>query len=274
VIAPNIRTGVIPNGVETDDEYRHSGALTQSALKDYIFNPFYYYQRHILHEGSVDETTEMRMGTALHCLVLEREAFAARYAIQPAGMRKNTKAYDAWLEGTGGKRILTDGECRTVEKMRDAILGNTEAKDFLDAPGENELTLRMVDPKWGMTIQGRLDAWRPSLAEAGMILDLKTTGNLDKWPRDAAFGGTPIQAEWYAGLAQSMFMLDCEVAVVFIVVEREVPYRVGLFQFAPPWHVRARKEITEAMAELKHSLETNTWQRDERGIKLLHPGNF
>ena len=70
-------------------QYLACEGMNWSALKHYAHSPAHY-RAHM--EAPPKQTEDMLTGSALHALVLEGEdAFAARYAASPEGIKRNTK---------------------------------------------------------------------------------------------------------------------------------------------------------------------------------------
>jgi len=89
-------------------EYYEIQALSNSGMKDLAISPLRYWHRWINPEREPHETPAMRLGTALHHAVLQRETFLFRYAraIDPADwpVCLNTSAdIREWIASKGEK---------------------------------------------------------------------------------------------------------------------------------------------------------------------------
>lgn len=276
------KLGIIRAGEEPEEVYRSDASgLTQSKLRDYIQSPELYRLKHIEKSVPFEESAEMRMGTALHCAVLEPSHFYNRFVVMPDDMTKRGKAYEAWLADAGNRTVLSANEAQTVRRMHEALLKNADVQRILPTPGDNEVTLRLENKRWGMLIQGKLDALRESVliperseSPHPVILDLKTTDDVDKWRRSFPYGTYHIQAWWYRMLAVSVMMLPEPPVFIFVVVERKCPWRVALYEPNEAYLTMAQKTVETAVAGLRDSLKTGVWQRDVPGIQLLHPRNY
>lgn len=250
---------------ESGDAYRQSGAIGSSALGDFIRCPRLFQRKHILGIVERGRYQPFIVGQAFHCKVLEPQMFVGRYAVKPPGHDGRTKAGKDWAMENDGKEHLATEEGATVNAMASAVLENPEAKELLFADGPNEQTIRLMIDRWRLPVQVRLDGWRPKL---NTILDLKSTADLDKWPREMASFGYHRQAALYGHVTALGLMVD-DPKFIFIVVEKQEPFRVGLFRLSQEWLARGWEEVDDGMRGLRKCLDTNEWRRDEPGIKVL-----
>lgn len=196
--------------------------------------------RHELDSGEERASLEMRMGTALHTLVLEGdEAFAAQYAIggpineatgKPFGSATNKFA--EWQSQQMLKRGVVDcfnhydGEA--IRRMANAIWAHEDAARFLRACRERELTV--VGELHGTMCKGRIDGYGVLDGEE-IVIDLKTTSRETSptaFERVIAEKGYDIQASMYEHL---LFAHQRPVKhTIFIAAESEPPYAVACYR--------------------------------------------
>lgn len=93
----------------TNAEYFAAPGLSNSGMKDLEISPLRYWHRNINPDRvEDDETPAMRLGTALHCCVLEPKRFIAEYvrALNPAdyeGLLSTMEDLRSWLSAKGLK---------------------------------------------------------------------------------------------------------------------------------------------------------------------------
>lgn len=135
------------------------------------------------HRDHPDEQTDAtRIGTALHALALEPDAFEARYAIRPeGGPRANSNAYKDWAAEhiAAGREILTADEGARIQAMRAAL---PPAARKLLRQGRPEVT-GLWRHDCGVLLRTRPD-W---LRGDGIVVDVKTTMDARpaRWERQA-----------------------------------------------------------------------------------------
>ena len=172
-INQNITPGIYKD--ISNQDYHAGAGLSSSDLKQLDRSPLHYITSK--QEPHV-ETPSMRLGTAVHCAVLEPERFKLDY-IQAPELDKRTKAgKEQWAElEQSGKIILTSDEYQKVIGMSQSVL-NHKLAGKLFTGGEAETSYYWHQP---VGLDEVLCKCRPdyikSLANGDLILDLKTTRN-------------------------------------------------------------------------------------------------
>lgn len=176
------------------------------------------------HYGSPDpidgeDSAAMTFGTAAHVLILEGlEAFRARYAIKPEGMRLNTTAGMAWSRAQKpGLEILTTQAFEAMAGMRDALFAHPKAGWAFSA-GRAEVTCAIKDAETGIWLKARPDYLRPTLA-----LNYKTARDASpgKWQRQAWALDYAVAAALTIDVLKA---LDRPVNYAFVIQESKPPY--------------------------------------------------
>lgn len=116
------------------------------------------------------------VGTALHMLILEPEAFAASYITEPGKFDLRTtagKAARAEFEAEAkGRIVLAFDEWEMLQRQRDSVFAHPEARALIEIPGGRfETSAYWADPETGLLCRCRPDWW--PMPE--VIVDLKTT---------------------------------------------------------------------------------------------------
>ena len=199
-------------------DYHANSALSASGLKELAKSPAHYRASRIVFR---EETPAMRLGTAVHCAILEPERFAVEYVGANLDLRtKDGKAArDQYL--AAGKTILTSEDYGTVEAMRDAVMSHPTAGALLSQGRAETSVFADLDD---VSCKCRPD-W---LRDDGIIVDLKTT--ISASPRD--FGRTVANFGYH--LQQHHYLATCQAAglnvtrFLFIAVEKTPPFGVSV----------------------------------------------
>lgn len=121
-------------------------------------------------------TPAMRLGSAVHCAVLEPDEFARRYVVWNEAKRGNIyKTFKAACR-VSGQTILGPSDYNTCLAARDSAMAHPVAGDLLSllTPKNTEVSIVWVCRVTGLLCKGRIDGY---LEGAGtLIIDLKTTG--------------------------------------------------------------------------------------------------
>lgn len=232
-------------------DYHALDDLSSHRLRLFQRSPAHY--RHHL-SNPEPATTAQAFGEMLHLAVLEPDVFAREVVVTDASSRTN--AYKALVETHGAARVASADEYAALHAMRDALYAHPAARTLLDGDAPRELTLLFArEVACGDTgecvpldCKSRLD-----LFDLGSrrIVDVKSAR--DASPR--AFGraahdfGYLLQGAFYAMAAAAVTGLPAEAfEVVFVVVEKDPPYAVGVYQASPFQLARAQAEI-DVLAE-------------------------
>lgn len=217
------------------------------------------------------ETPSMRIGSALHCLVLEPESFDSRYAVKPEDINRRTKAgkeeFEAWEAQNLGKTILTGDEMATVRAMSDALKSHAQASALLfKTKGMNELTVLFRHPMFDcVECKSRIDRLIPS---HGLIIDLKTCSSasptaITRAVQDYRYD---VQGEFYkdavaiANNACGRFKFpENELTFALICVENKAPYSVAVYLLSR-WTDLARSSMFQDLGTYLSCRNSGEWR--------------
>lgn len=134
--------------------------------------------RAILDGVDQEDTEALRFGNIFHCAMLEPDAFAARYVVEPewGDCRKteNKAKRDGWRESN--TRTIISAEHASLATKMAASLRRRRLSDVFSG-GEAELTLRWADEQTGLECRARVDYY---VEELGLAIDLKSTMDASK----------------------------------------------------------------------------------------------
>ena len=192
------------------------------------------YHKHITGEIVEGDTAAFQMGRAVHVLTIEgADKFDAEYLVadgptnpktgKPYG--RETKAFKDWAELQ--TRPVIGGEDHALMcKLSDAVHAHPIAADILSA-GFAEATVRAV---WdGEPVQARLDWFDP---ERGIIADLKTCTDVDRFPFDIRDFGYVTQLAFYRRVLELAGYHGPRIRAYLIAVEKKEPYRVAVAEIS------------------------------------------
>ena len=119
------------------------------------------------------ETESMKLGTAIHCAVLEPSEFNKRYAIMSDDIDKRTKegkeTFKKFEEENKGKIILKKDDGYLINKIISNIDSNELLRSIINN-GQKEYTIEKKN------VKARFDVYDE---KNGIICDVKTSDNLD-----------------------------------------------------------------------------------------------
>ena len=212
------------------------------------------------------------IGRASHTLILEgRAKFLAEYAIggpinertgQPYGA--TTKAFAEWAAARGNP-VLTEEQAKLVEQMAAGVLAHELARQLL-AKGVAEAVVRA---SWnGVPCQIRMD-YLSDMAGAALV-DLKTADSLDWFEADARRYGYPHQLAFYRSILAAATGLDPrEIPVHLIGVEKQTPFRCGVWRMGEDVLAVAQRENESAVTRLRECRSTGFWPTGYESVRCF-----
>lgn len=243
----------------TDDQYHSSPRIGRSGLQLVAQSPRHYWHEYLDPQRTrKPPTTAMRLGSAVHALILEGpSAFADKVVIEPdvwptkkeSGVTIEEQKY-RFQRINAGKVVIDQTQSDTALRMRESVMAHPAARMLLQQ-GQPERTILFDHPLTGTPSKAKPD-W-DSVEHNGLIVDLKTA--LDASP--AAFAKAAIN-HWYH--VQTAWYLDAYLVetgempkgFVFIVVENTPPHEVAVY-YAPPEMIQLGRRIYEPVLELYES---------------------
>lgn len=192
------------------------------------------YHKHITGEIVEGDTAAFQMGRAVHVLTIEgADKFDAEYLVadgptnpktgKPYG--RETKAFKDWAE-LQTRPVIGGDDHALMLKLSDAVHAHPIAADILSA-GFAEATVRAV---WdGEPVQARLDWFDP---ERGIIADLKTCSDVDRFPFDIRDFGYVTQLAFYRRVLELAGYHGPRIRAYLIAVEKKEPYRVAVAEIS------------------------------------------
>ena len=173
------------------------------------------------------KTTAMVIGGYFHTAILEPDKLKSFKIIQSS--TRNTKAYK---EMSGGEICLLQHEVDKIELMQEAIMDNKICKELIngnvkyEVPGYTEI--------FGNNWKGKADIINH---DEKLIIDLKTTSDIDKFKWSASKFNYDSQAYIYS----SLFGYE----MLFMVIDKET-LQIGLFDCSPDFYASGEDKVRKA----------------------------
>ena len=203
-------------------EYDAIDALNWSTLSKLATSPALMRYRR---DNPEPDSAAFRLGRAVHCAILEPEAWPARYAVAPDVDRRTKEgkaAYADFLTTALSIEVLSSGEWDLAERCARAVRSHRVAADLLRG-GRAEETVQWIDATTGVACKGRLDYLCPDC-----VVDLKTTrrATVREFVRDVATFRYHGQVAWYRDGAIAAGLLPPDAEAYILAVQTVEPYDV------------------------------------------------
>lgn len=237
------------------DVYHADPAIGSSRLKLALRSPAHF---RASAEKQTEETKALRIGSALHCAVLEPAEVATRFVMAPKVDRRTKDgkaAWEAFQVEHAGKTVLADDEAELVHAMAASIALHPYASALMKRQGMNEASYFVEDPETGLRIKARPDR----LVDGALMIDLKTTedGGPEAWARTVVNYGYDVQAAHYRHALK--LATGYELDFAHMVVEKSAPFAVAIYQLDAEFLARGERLRAQAMREIARAEKTQRW---------------
>ena len=194
-------------------------------------------------------TEAQRIGSLVHCAILEPERFGTNYICAPKlDLRKTAdKERKAELEEEYGAEFLVKQETwEQVVAIQAAALRSPKIERALNLAKERELSIFWEDPETKLDCKARIDA----MAD-GVIFDLKTTTDAS----EDAFQAAIYKYGYHRQGA--MYLRACKAAGLdirhysIIAIEKEAPFGANVFSLADEAIHQGEQEISDLIKQVK-----------------------
>lgn len=246
-----------------NEDYHKDLAVSASHLHSVAISPLHYWKRYRdTNRPVVEPTAAMRMGTLVHCAVLEPVELALRYAIAPDRRTKEGKAEAAAMMARGIEPVSA-ADLETAIAIAAAVHAHPLAALLL-ADGQPEQSFWFNDAPTGLRCK-----CRPDWFNGATIVDLKTTTDASPrgFARSVAQYRYHVQASHYlAGTGAQRF--------VFVAVEKTYPYGVAVYELDAAALVRGEELRRHDLQVIADCEATGEWPGYGASIQPLSLPNW
>jgi len=263
---------------ESSAEYHANPAISHSKLECFRRRPALYHKKYIAKTIQAEEpSTAFRVGSAVHCSVLEPGEMPARYAIKPEGIDRRTKEgkekWNAFELANAGKIVIDTDEAAQVIAMTDAVRQHPLASELF-GNGAAELSWRT---QGSLPLQCRTDWFNAdgcSLSHGRpYIADLKTVESLN----GEDFGSFDKAVFKYGYHRQAGFYLPLVSEILgrpvfdffFVAVEKVEPFGVAVYRMTDAACALGQDETLDDLRRLKRCMDSNEWPNIDATVREL-----
>jgi len=178
------------------------------------------------------------VGGYFHTCILEPDKLEKFKVVKST--TRNTKAYK---DVAGGELCLLQHEVDTIELMREKVMANDICKDLIQGRpmSKSEISGRSVEYEVPMVTELFSNQWKGKADivnhEEKLIIDLKTTADIDKFQWSASKFNYDSQAYIYSKLFGYEFL--------FIVIDKNT-HQIGVFDCSPQFYERGEEKVRKA----------------------------
>lgn len=230
----------------SNEEYHsHTEYIGSSQIKQLLKNPYLFFHPQLQEHKDVFD-----IGSAIHCLLLEPENFEKEFAVAPKCDKRTTKGKNDWMQfcqENEGKIVISEDDFFNICELQKAVLAIPEVVKLLrNGVSEKSFFTTLED---GTKAKARPDRLR----DDKIVIDVKSCRDAspDAFKRDIAKYGYHIQDAYYTDVLGAK-------GFVFLAIEKEPPYMVGIYQLDPVAKDRGRELIQKALLITKQGEKYQT----------------
>lgn len=257
---------------ESIDDYHANAAISNTKLgKLRSRGAGYYKLAYIDRVVPNEDTAALRFGRFFDDFFFDGKAWSDRWVIAPEDLDMRTKEGKAFKEAAKGRRVVSAEEGAMTAGMANAILDHPFASVLLQR-GDAQVTIRRQLESYGLMAQARPD-WYNALpwakCDGPYTVDLKTTADFSEWydihDPDSERGARPILKFGYhrqAALVNWLLREETgkDTLQFLVVVEKQIPYRVGVVQLNSAWIQLGMHEVERDLSVLAYCYAANEWE--------------
>ncbi len=257
---------VLTHSEMSSEAYHADKSHYSSSQLAHILDTPAHFQFHQAQESTV-ESDLMRMGTAVHCALLEPATFPLRYVYAPRAydLRRNADKAEvtAILAEHPGRTLISPSEAETLRKVVNGINAHATARALLSGQGDPELSIFWEDDLTGLPLKVRLDRYTRTGA-TGTMVEIKTTdcASAFRFGYKVVDMRYDMRAAMYVDGVQKAYGFTPD--IVWIVIERDTGF-VATYRPSSQMAARGRRLYEQSRIALQHALTFDTWPAYQSG---------
>lgn len=219
------------------------------------------------------------LGSAIHSRVLGtgyEVAVIPDEMLAKNGAASTTEA-KAFIENARaeGKVPLKQADLDPIAGQAEAVMAHSLARALLEQPGHAEASVfAEID---GVPVRARFDFLPDQGPRRRIAVDLKSTADASKraFEKSVASYGYDVQRAFYLDALAAItgpMPVDLEPELLFIAVQKEAPYLVGVYQLPTVWAVKGHGLARKARGVFAECTASGVWPGlSEEAVYLDEP---
>lgn len=229
-------------------EYHKIEALSASGAKSLLRSPAHFVASK---ETFKEPTPAMRLGTAVHTMILEPEKFEDEIAVMPKFDKRTNvgkKAIEEWEADNVGKCIIDSFQYERARQISESV---REHPFFVERMGNGIAESTLLWEQYGVQCKARVD-----YRKSNTIFDIKTCQDAspEGFAKQIANFQYHIQAAHYA-MGWRRVMGEKLDRFVFVAVESDFPHMVGIYTLDRNSLAAGQMAMEKAAKAYRHVLD-------------------
>jgi len=234
----------------SEADYFSNPGYSQSDMKQALESPeLLYWMKHQGGRAERKPSPQMIEGTLAHACILEPDKFKDLYRV--CDQRTKAGKEQAKQAKENGRQVITPGQYEKALGMNRAVSANLLCNSFF-VDGLAEQSFFSEDDRTALWMKARLD-W---ITENDTIVDLKTVAAGGASP--ANFAKQVANFSYHLQAAHYLEMSGMQ-RFIFVVVEREPPFQIGVYQLDDDAMAEGRYLRRKALDLIANCRVLNDW---------------
>jgi len=258
-----------------DTLYHHPDCpgMSRSALNEFAKSGQHYWQYKLRHK---EPTDAMKLGSLFHISILRPENLNLECGVLPKfkGVRGNTIAQqrDAHIAQRSERLWITQDQLDAVQRMTVSIVTHPIIKEVRECQ-HVELSVFNEDPQTKQMIKAKPDAFCIKDGKI-RIYDIKSCKKGGGTAHEFMRAVTNTDSRLYIQAAMTSYLLHLTLGLPieffkFVVVEKEPPYPVSIFQLTDDFMNFAMDTMSMDLEDFAICKEKNIWPGYPEGTQTL-----
>jgi hypothetical protein len=248
------------------EEYHNGQGVSRSSLMEMAKSPLHYWHKCINPNREqrespavIEKRHALEFGNALHTYILEPPKYLENYHLMPEANRTTKIGKEIYAKALNeanrdNKSLISVDAHETILEMTQSINNHPAAPDLI-RDAFYEKSLYWTDEETGILCKVRPDIWH-----SNFICDLKTAQSASEndFKRSIYSYGYHIQAGMIHEALKNVTGVNMQ-SFLFVVVEKEAPYAVAVYQLDETALEQGIIEFKNLLRKLKSCINTDHW---------------
>lgn len=254
------RAGCFVIGMPNEEYHAYEG-ISNSGLKLVGQSP-----AHFAFQEPQKQSDAKRIGSAVHCALLEPDVFTSQYLLLPEAKDRRVAIFNQAAKTTDKEFILVEREVAHIEGMRDSWSQNRAVQSYLDCEYWTELSGFIECPETGALLRIRFDLLN-ARCEA---LDVKKTQDArsDAFSKSIYNYGYHHQAAFYNDVFELITGTDLA-KFSFFAVEEKTPNASKVYRLDEVAMIMGRDMYKSNLETYAHCEKTGNWPKYDDTEELI-----
>jgi hypothetical protein len=247
----------------SNEDYHASMGLSNSGVTEILYDPEVYYYKYLSGMYDREESSQMKIGTAIHCAVLEPQRFIETYRQIPSDIKvRKGKKWDKILDDNPGKIFIKQKEYANAINIKNKLSYSLIFQETFDPCNVEHSIFFTYDDIYLKS--------RPDYYNDKYVVDIKKTKSI----KYDSFSNSIYTYNYHSQAAMQIDALKCvdgkDRIHLFLAIEENPPHLFKFYQLDNQAIALGRERYQIAAYIYDKCTETNIWSNQEDEIDIIN----